>query len=332
MSKFGFPAIPFRLRLIAAFAAVYTIWGSTYLAIRFAVETLPPFLMLGFRFTVAGAILYAWTRLGGTPRPTLLNWRASTTIGGLLLLGGTGLVAWAEQKVPSGLASLLIATVPVWVVLLDWLRPRGTRPNLGVTLGLLLGLAGVGLLVSQGKLANGEKLDMLGVAVVLCAAVSWAAGSLYSRRAPIAESPLLATGMEMLGGGVLLIILATVTGEWSKLRLDTLSVKSALSLGYLVIFGSLVAFTAFIWLLKVSTPSLVSTYAYVNPVVAVFLGWALASEPLSGQTFVAFVIIIVAVAIVTAFRTRKAASPTTNSSQVIETLDQKTADTGSVSV
>ncbi len=299
---------PSRARLIAAFAAVYTIWGSTYLAIRFAIESLPPFLMIGFRFMLAGLILYTWGRLRTKERPTLANWRASTIVGALLLLGGTGAVAWAEQKVPSGMASLIVATTPVWIVLLDWWRPGGVRPNLGVAFGLVLGFVGVVLLLSQGQQSGSQSLDIVGAAVVLLASISWAVGSLYSRTARIATSPILATGMEMLTGGGLLLIVATLSGEWSQLNLANLSFRSGLAFVYLIIFGSLIAFTAFIWLLKVSTPALVSTYAYVNPVVAVLLGWALAGEPLSGQTALAFVIVVAGVATVTICRTSKAVS------------------------
>ena len=282
--------------VIAAFAAIYLIWGSTYLAIRFAIETMPPLLMAGVRFLFAGGLLYAWTRLSGTPRPTRMNWRAAALVGGLLL-GGNGAVTWAEQWVPSGLAALLIATVPLWMVLLAWLR-GGERPTLGVAGGLALGLVGIILLIGPGELLGGSHVDPVGALAILLGSVSWAAGSLYARRAPMPAAPLLGTGMEMLAGGALLLLVGLATGEGAQIHLEAVSLRSVLALGYLVVFGSIVAFSAYVWLLRVVTPARASTYAYVNPVVAVFLGWALASEPLTPLTLVAAAVIVAAVALI----------------------------------
>lgn len=287
-----------RERLIIAFAAVYLIWGSTYLAIRFAIETLPPLLMAGIRFMIAGAILYSWTRRSEASRPAPHHWRHATVIGGLLLLGGNGGVVWAEQRVPSGLTALLIATVPFWMVLLDWVRRDGVRPTGRVVLGLFLGFAGAGLLVGPGEFAGGGRVDLVGAGVLMLASLSWATGSLYSRRARLPESPLLTTAMEMLAGGVLLMVLGLLTGEGARLNLEGLSLRSLLSLSYLIVFGSLVGFTAYIWLLRHTTPTRASTYAYVNPVVAVILGWAVANEPLTARTLVAAAVIIPAVALI----------------------------------
>jgi drug/metabolite transporter (DMT)-like permease len=305
-----------RTQLIAAFAAVYIIWGSTYLAIRFVIESLPPFLALSIRFLLAGAILYAWERWHGTPRPTRTNWQAASLVGALLLLGGTGMVAWAEQKVPSGIASLLVATVPVWVVLIEWLRPKGVRPNLGVIAGLLVGFGGVVLLLTQSQPSGNQSssIDLVGAGIVLLAALSWAAGSIYSRHAPMASAPLMAAATEMLAGGFWLLVLGTLTGEWGKFHLETMSWKSGLGLAYLVIFGSLVAFSAFSWLLKVSTPALVSTSAYVNPAVAVLLGWALDNESLGIQTLIAVIAVISGVILVSVYRNRNSGATTVNNS------------------
>lgn len=287
-----------------AFAAIYLIWGSTYLAIRVAIETLPPFIMGSTRFITAGAILYAIARRGSPESPTRSHWRSAAIIGGLLLLGGTGGVIWAEQLVPSGLAALMVSTVPLWMVLLDWLRGGSVRPASGVLLGLLLGLAGIGLLVEPGKLAGGSQMNAVGAVVLVFAALSWAIGSLYSRRARLPASPLLATAMEMLAGGVLLLMAGVVTGEVGHIRLAQISPQSLLALGYLILFGSLVGFTSYIWLLGVSTPARVSTYAFVNPVVAVFLGWALAGEPLTLQTLLAATIIVTAVVLITTYQAK----------------------------
>jgi drug/metabolite transporter (DMT)-like permease len=293
------------MRVVAAFAAVYLIWGSTYLAIRFAIETVPPFTMAGVRYLIAGAVLYGWMRLRGTSSPTRYHWISAAIVGGLLLLGGNGGVVWAEQRVPSGLTALLITSVPLWMALLNWLRPGGMRPSGPVAIGLFTGFAGVALLVSPGELAGGLHVDPLGGAVLLLASLSWAAGSLYSRHARFPESALLATAMEMIAGGVLLLAAGLVAGEWARLDLAAVSPKSFLAFAYLIAFGSLVGFTAYIWLLRVTTPARVSTYAYVNPVVAVFLGWALAGEPLTPRTLIAAAIIICAVVLITTYGARR---------------------------
>lgn len=301
------PNTPPHLLVVAAFSAIYLIWGSTYLAIRFAIETLPPFFMAGTRFVIAGAVLYGFARLRGASPPARFHWGTAAVVGGLLLLGGNGGVSWAEQLVPSGLAALLIATVPLWMVVLDWVWHGGVRPGGRVAVGLLSGFAGVALLVSPGELAGGSHVDPVGAAVLMLAALSWAAGSLYSRRARLPDSPLLGTAMEMFAGGVLLLMAGLVTGEWARLEIDEVSLRSVLSVGYLIVFGSLIGFTAYIWLLKVTTPARVSTYAYVNPVVAVFLGWALASEPLTFRTLLAAAVIVTAVVLITTSRASGAA-------------------------
>ena len=296
---------PSRAQVLLAFAAVYIIWGSTYLAIRFAIQTLPPFFMAGTRFLVAGSLLYAWMRLRGhAPRPTRTNWVAASVLGALLLLAGNGGVTWAEQTIPSGLAALLVATVPLWVVVIEWLRPSGSRPQPQVAVGVALGLAGLVLLVGPWEIAGTRSVNLLSALVVVLGALGWAAGSVFSRSAPLPKAGQLATGMEMLVGGALLMLVSLVAGEWSRVDLSHASAVSLLALLYLVVFGSLIAFSAYIWLLKAVTPSRAATYAYVNPVVAVFLGWAFAGEPVSGRTLIAAAIIIGAVAIITTSRTR----------------------------
>ena len=294
-----------RTQVILAFTIVYIIWGSTYLAIRFAVATMPPFLMAGVRFLIAGAILYFWMRLRGGERPTFVHWRSALIIGGLLLLGGNGIVSWAELQVPSGLAALLVAMVPLWMALLDWLRPGGVRPNALAIVGLVIGFAGVALLASQAE-SSGSGPQLIGILALLVASICWAAGSLYARSAPFPKTQLLGTGMEMLAGGALLVILASATGEWGQVHLEAISLKSALALVFLIIFGSLVAFSAYVWLLHHVSAARVSTYAYVNPVVAVFLGWAFASEQITPITLISAAIIIAAVVLITVSRARGA--------------------------
>lgn len=280
-----------------AFAAVYIIWGSTYLAIRFAIETLPPFLMVGTRFFAAGAIMYVWLRARGAAKPAAIHWRSAAIIGILMPVLGTGVVVWAETKVPSGIAALLVAIEPLWIVLLQWWLPRGKRPNASVMGGLALGVGGLYLLVDPG--GDKQQGDMFAEAMLLLAALSWAAGSLYSQRAPQAKAKFLGTGMEMIVAGVVLIGAGLVTGEASHLSFVAGSAKSWLSLLYLVAFGSIIAYTAYVWLLTAVSATLVSTYAFVNPVVAVFLGWGFASEPLNGRMILAAAIIVGAVALIT---------------------------------
>lgn len=293
---------PRQGKIIAAFAAVYLIWGSTYLAIRFAIETIPPHLMAAARFLVAGAILYAWARLRGAPRPTFVNWRAAAVIGGLLLLGGNGAVVWAETRVPSGVTSLLVATVPIWMALIEGLRNGGRRPATAVIAGLVLGLGGLALLLAPGRLAG--RVDLLGAGALILGSFSWAFGSLLSRTAKLPRSGFLAAAMEMVAGGVWLLLFGLVTGQAGRLTMSALSTKSLVSLAYLIVFGSLIGFTAYIWLLGATTASRVSTYAYVNPVVAVLLGWAFAGEPMTTRTALAATVIVGAVALIIRYGAR----------------------------
>ena len=287
-----------------AFAAVYIIWGSTYLAIRIAVQTLPPFTMAGTRFAVAGAVMYAWFR-GRSGRPTPRHWCSATIVGGLMLLGGNGAVVWAETMVHSGIAALLVAIVPMWLVVLSALRPTGTRPNWFDVLGLLIGFAGVYVLVAPSTGAAETAIKPLGAGLLLFASFSWACGSLYSRTAELPRNQGMATAIEMLAGGALLLIVGAATGEWSGIDPREFSAKSLLALLYLIAFGSIVAFSAYMWLLQVSTPAKVGTYAYVNPIVAVFLGWLILSEPFGRTTLIATTLILCGVVLITALGRRR---------------------------
>jgi drug/metabolite transporter (DMT)-like permease len=300
-------APPTRAKLIAAFAAVYLIWGSTFLAIRYAIETMPPLLMAGVRFLVAGAMLYAWAAVREKVRPTRAQWIGTAIVGGLLLTGGNGAVSWSEQYVPSGLAALVVANTPLWMVLFEWARPGGDRPTARVVAGIALGFSGLVLLVGPGEIMGGSAVDPRSAVVLLFGTLAWAAGSIYSRSLRLPSSPRLSTGMQMLAGGGLLVVVGLLIGEGSRVDLDAISLKSALALGYLIFFGAIVGFTAYIWLLTVSTAARVSTYAYVNPVVALLLGWALADEPLNARTVLAAGVILAGVAVITLARSRKVA-------------------------
>lgn len=291
-----------RSQILAAFASIYIIWGSTYLAIRYAVQTIPPFLMGGLRFVISGALLYAWSRYRGAERPSRLHWRNAFIAGGFLLVGGNGAVVWAEQFVPSGLTALLVSILPFWLVIIEWVRPPQRRPAAAVLIGLIIGFIGIVVLVGPGNLGGRGDVRPIGAVVLILGSLSWAIGSFFSRDADLPQSGLLTTGMEMLGGGVLMLVVGTLSGEVSHFDIGHVSAASAIGLLYLVTFGSLLGFTSYIWLLDKVSPARLGTYAYVNPIVAVVLGWAIASERLSFRTAVAAAIVICAVALITTAR------------------------------
>jgi drug/metabolite transporter (DMT)-like permease len=297
-----------RAQIVAAFASIYTVWGSTYLAIRYADETIPPFLMAAVRFLVSGVLLYAWARYRGAARPTRTHWRNATIAGGLLLLGGNGAVVWAEQFVPSGLTALLVSILPFWLVIIEWVRPPRQTPRAAVIVGLIVGFIGIVVLVGPGDLGGHGDISVTGAVVLIIGSLSWAMGSFFSRDAALPESGLLTTGMEMLGGGLLLTIVGFGAGELGSFHVADVSRASALGLLYLITFGSLIGFTSYIWLLDKVSPAQLGTYAYVNPVVAVLLGWAIAGEKLSLRTGVAAAIVICAVALITIARTTRRTS------------------------
>jgi drug/metabolite transporter (DMT)-like permease len=301
-----------KSRIWLALIVVYLAWGSTYLAIRFAVESIPPFLMAGTRFLVAGALVYIWRRLAGDPVPTRLQWRSGAIIGLLLLLGGNGIVSWAEQYLPSGTAALLVATIPLWMVFVDAFWPGGKLPNWQTILGVTLGLAGIVILVGPAELTGSHgRVELLGVIALLLAAFSWAVGSVYSRKANLPKSPLMGTGVEMLAGSAGLFLVGTLSGEWNRLDLTAITPRSLAGLGYLIVVGSLLGFAAYTWLLRAAPTSLVSTYAYVNPVIAVILGSLLAQEVLTPRLLVAVPIILSSILLVNMahHKTAKPVSP-----------------------
>ncbi len=292
---------PSRWLLVAAFAAIYVIWGSSYLGIHFAIQTLPPFLMTAMRFLFAGALLFAWARWRGAPMPTRPQWKAAAISGWFLFVLNNGSIVWAEgQGLPTGVAAVLIATVPLWIVLLTWLRPGGTFPGGMVIVGLVSGFIGILLLFDP----SADALNLPGVIAVLFGAFCWAYGSLYAKHAPMPESTAMATAMQLLFGGVVQFAIAIPTGELARFDPAQVSATSWLAMLYLAIISSIVAYSAFVWLMRVSTPTKVSTYAYVNPVIAVLLGWLLAGEPLTARTLFAAGIIIGSVILINLAKTR----------------------------
>jgi drug/metabolite transporter (DMT)-like permease len=292
-----------RSRVIASFLAIYLIWGSTYLGIRFAIETIPPFTLSAARFGLAGVIMLIVARIQGATRVTFPQFRTAAIVGSLLMLGNS-LVGVAEKRIPSGVAALLVATTPIFMVLLEWSRPHGRRPTMWVALGLLIGLGGVGALVGPASFGEGGRIDLMGAATVVLGALAWSAGSIYSRHAPRPESAVTMTAIQMLVGGAFVGVIGAAIGELSTFGLGDISARSAWAWLYLLVFGSLIGFTAFVYLLRVSTAAKVATYAYVNPVVAVILGWLLGGEVINSRMLMAAGIIVVGVAIITAGESR----------------------------
>ena len=287
-----------KIKIIIAMVSLYFFWGTTYLAIRVAIETLPPFMMAGTRFLTAGTILYIIQRMKGARKPTLSEWKVSFVVGGLLLFVGNGLVTLAERDVPSGITSLVVATVPLWIMLISAFVRGGKKPSLGVVVGIVIGMMGIVLLVMSTSGLGGE-IPLIGFGMLLIATLAWSIGSVYSKFKSHHESPFMATAMQMLAGGILLHLLSLITREAWSLDVADISMRSVLALMYLVAFGSLVGYNSYIWLLAHADPTWVATYAFVNPVVAVFLGWLILSEKVTGMTIVSAAVILAGVVLIT---------------------------------
>jgi drug/metabolite transporter (DMT)-like permease len=298
---------PSRTSIIAGFAAIYIIWGSTYLGIRIAVESMPPFLMASSRFLVAGLIVAGFIAFTRGFRATREQWRDNAIIGAFLCLGGNGLVSWAEQKIPSGIATLIISAGPVCIVLMDWAvlawfkdGQRGSRPTALVFFGLVLGVTGLVILVGPDVLSTGAgSLDPRRVLALFAATFLWSTGMMITRYTHNPAEPFTAASIQMICGSGWLLLGSLATGELARFDPSLITSRSVVAWVYLMIFGSLIGFSTFTWLMKHSTPSKVSTYAYANPIVAVFLGWLVLHEPLSPRLFVSATIIIAGVALIT---------------------------------
>ena len=284
--------------VLLAFLAVYVVWGSTYLAIRFGIESFPPLLLAGTRHLITGLVFYPSLRWKTGIRPTAAHWTTASITGFLLLCVGNGGVSWAELTVPSGVTALLVAMVTLWMVLVDWLRPGGHRPSNRVFFGIVLGFAGLALLVGPTRLGFSGRIDPLGAGMLVVASLAWACGSIYSKHAPLPDSAMLSMSMQCLAGGIALWIGGFLTGEVHNLHLAAISLRSWLAVAYLIAFGSGIGFTAYIYILKNSTAARVATYAFVNPVVALLLGWLLAGETLTLRTLLAAGVILGAVILV----------------------------------
>jgi drug/metabolite transporter (DMT)-like permease len=289
---------PPPLQLWAAFAAVYVLWGSNFLAIRFAAEAMPPFLMMSVRSLMAGALLFGWACLREGQRPAAGQWRAAMMVGPILFLGCHGLLAFAQTTVPSGVAALVLATIPVWMTVLDW-AAGGRPPARAAVAGLALSLAGLAVLMAPG--ASGPT-PLWGLLVLVASAFSWAAGSILSRRLPLPSSLVLTSGMQLLTGGLALAVVGLALGEGGRIDTGAFSPRALLAFAYMVIAASIVTFTAYTWLLRVSTPARVGTYAFVNPVVALFVGWTIGGEGLDARTLATSLVIVAGVALIVTAR------------------------------
>lgn len=315
-----------RWKLLLAFAIVYIVWGSTYLAIRYAVQTIPPLLMAGSRFLVAGSILFTVSLFRTRARPNLSHWRTAVVVGFLLLFCANGGVSIAEQKVSSSMAALLITSEPMWIVLLSWLRPGGRAPSTREVAGVVIGFVGVALLLSpqigslHGNLAGPNNL--IWYLLILGTAITWAAGSLYGIDAPMVADRSLGNGMIMLVGGGMMFFTGLATGEATNFHWQAVSAVSIVGWAYLIVFGSLLAFSAYIYLMSNAPPSKASTYAFVNPVIAVLLGWSVAGEPLDGRSVVAIVIVVSAVMLITLGRGPDKPRPIEREGTAVETIPE----------
>ncbi len=289
---------PPQLLVVLAFAAIYLLWGSTYVAIVIAIETIPPFTMAGIRFIIAGALLYMWCRMRGQSTPALKSLGHISFSGILMLFGGTGAVVWVEQYIPSSLTAIIVATVPLWFVLLDRYQWKYHLSSKRIIIGLLVGFAGVILLFSDRSTFSlgADRMKIISFFVLIAGTIFWAIGSLYSKYKPVQGSPAIKAAIQMMAAGFVSIIASWISGE--RFEIDAVSLNSILAVVYLVVAGSLLGYMSYIWLLSIRPPSLVGTYAYVNPVVAIFLGWLIAGEHITTQQVVALLIILVGVVLV----------------------------------
>jgi drug/metabolite transporter (DMT)-like permease len=292
-----------QMRLLGAFLCVFVVWGTNFLAIRYMVETIPPLMAMGVRSVTAGAILYAWSRLRGGSRPELRAWKAASLVGAFFFLGAHGALAWGETRVPSGIAALVMATIPVWLVILDWLGAKGKRPGPEIWLGLAFGMAGLVVLTDPRTIQGTGSLA--GFLVLVTSAPCWAIGSIIARGQPKNHPLTMITGMQLITGGAMLLIASLVLGEFHGFDVTSVSTRSLAALLYTIIFGSVLTLTAYLWLLGEVSAAVVGTYAFVNPMIAVAMGWAFAGEVVTPRVAMAGVLILLGVGIIFGTQRRK---------------------------
>jgi drug/metabolite transporter (DMT)-like permease len=303
---------PASWKILLAFAIIYLVWGSTYLAIRVGVREMPPFLMAGLRFTVAGLALYGWMRLTGVPSPSWREWRGATVLGTLMFLIDYACLFWAEQRVPSGVSAVILAAIPVCITLLEIIFLRTQQLTVRLSLGLLVGIVGVAVLMNPSASLGEAPLDRRGAIALLVACCGWSIGTVVSRRLALPESKPMSAAAQMLSGGVQLLVLAAVSGEILHFRMNEVSGIAWFSLIYLIVAGSIVAYTAYVWLLHYESPTKVGTYAYVNPVVAVILGTGLGGESIGGRTMLGTALILVSVVAITTMKVKQPSAASSN--------------------
>ncbi|HKT87522.1 MAG TPA: EamA family transporter [Candidatus Sulfotelmatobacter sp.] len=306
-------AHPRTWKVLLAFAIIYFVWGSTFLAIRVGVREVPPFLLAAMRFVVAGGVLYAWMRGRGTPSPTPREWGSATLLAVLIFVFDYGLLFWAERRVPSGIAAVMMATIPAFMALSEILILKTQRLTMRLAVALLIGVAGVGVLVSRTLSFGGAPIDPLGACALIAASVSWSISSALTKKLPLPPAKAMSSGAQMLAGGFLLMLAAGLLGEFRGFHLQVVSLKAWLALGYLIVAGSIMGFTAYVWLIHHESPTKVGTYAYVNPVVAVLVGYFFGGEALSARTIAGSALVLVSVVVITTVpkeKTRTSASTT----------------------
>jgi len=292
-------------KIFLAFAIIYLVWGSTYLAIRVGVREMPPFLMAGLRFTAAGLVLYAWMRISGVRSPSWREWKAATVLGTLMFLIDYACLFWAEQRVPSGIAAVILAAIPVCITLLEIIFLRTQKLTIRLALGLLVGIVGVAVLINPSASLGEAPLDRGGAIALLVACAGWSIGTVVSKRLVLPQSKPMSAAAQMLSGGVQLLVLAVVAGEFGRFHAQAISGKAWLSLVYLIIAGSIISYTAYVWLLEYESPTKVGTYAYVNPVVAVILGAAIGGETIGQRTLLGMALILVSVVAITTMKAKQ---------------------------
>jgi drug/metabolite transporter (DMT)-like permease len=306
---------PARWKILLAFSIIYLVWGSTYLAIRVGVLEMPPFLMAGIRFFLAGLVLYGWMRLTGVPSPTKREWRDASILGALMFLMDYACLFWAEQRVPSGISAVILAAIPVCITLLEIVVLRTQRLTVQLALGLAVGIAGVVVLMNPSSALGEAPLDRRGVIALIVACWGWSIGTIVTRRVALPASKAMSSSMQMLCGGTQLLLLAAVAGEFGHFHPRSISLAAWFSLFYLITAGSIVAFTAYVWLLHYESPTKVGTYAYVNPIVAVILGAALGGEAVGRRTVLAALLILASVATITTVKAKSSVAKTKSVAQ-----------------
>jgi drug/metabolite transporter (DMT)-like permease len=298
-------AKPQTWKVLLAFAIIYFVWGSTFLAIRVGVREVPPLILAGMRFLTAGVVLYLWTRAKGTPSPTLREWMAATSLASLIFVCDYGLLFWAEKRVPSGIAAVMLATIPVFMAISEILILRTQRLTARLAISLLIGIGGVAVLVSHSVSFGDAPIDTTGAIALMVASVSWSIASSLTRKLPLPSSKAMSSGAQMLAGGILLFIVAGFFGEYHGFHVQSVSTNAWFALAYLIVAGSIMGYTAYVWLIHHESPTKVGTYAYVNPVVAVLVGYFLGGEPIGPRTIIGTTLVLVSVIVITIIPSKK---------------------------